>query len=185
MGAMLEPRLSAAAVLLAAALLSPGQAAADPPGKAQVRQLLSGFEAMPAAESWRALGPETLAVLVSLYDDPSEPAYVRLRAVRAVSFYPVAATRTFLLAVTRVPGQGDLFVREAVLSLARAFGRRAVDDVRSFLSSPEPTVREAAAMGLGRIGTERARDALRRRLAIEGAEHVRRTIQRALHPPSR
>lgn len=177
---MLEPRLSAAAVLFAAALLAPGQAAANPPGKAQVRQLLSGYEAMPAAESWRALGPETVAVLVSLYDDPSEPAYVRLRAVRAVSFYPVPATRTFLLAVTRVPGQGDLFVREAVLGLARAFGDRAVDDVKAFLNNPEPTVREGAAMGLGRIGTERARDALRRRLAIEGAEHVRGTIERAL-----
>lgn len=181
MDAMRVLRLSALAAALA--LLVPASASATPPSRHQVRQLLSGFEETPGAATWRALGPETLGVLVALYDDASAPPYVRLRAVHAVSFYPSEATRTFLLAVARAPRQSDLFVRQSLLSLARAFGPRAVEDIRPFLDSPEPIVREGAALGLGRIGTEAAREALRRRLVVEGPGPIRHTIERALTGP--
>ena len=160
-------------------------ASATPPTKEQLRQMFSGFEDTPSAAQVRALGPETLGVLIELYNDRSMPPYVRLRAVHAVGHFPTRATRTFLLAVARARGQSDLFVREAVLSLGRAFGERAVDDVRPFLANSEPVVREGAAMALGRIGSAPARDALRRRLTTEGAAHVRETISRQLRPRPR
>jgi len=147
--------------------------------------MLSGYEQVPTAAQWRALGPETLRVLVDLYNDRDAPPYVRLRAVTAASSFPSRAARTFLLAVARLPGQSDLFTREAILSLGRAFGARAIDDVAPFLSSPEPVVREGAALCLGRIGTPAAVEALRRRLTVEGHDNVRRTIARSIERSGR
>ena len=161
-------------------LLLPAAVQATPPTKAQLAQMLSGYEHTPGASEWRALGGETLPVLIDLYDDAGVPSYVRLRAVHAVSFYPSPATRTFLLAVARAPRQSDLFVRQAVLGLVRAFGARALADVEPFLAHPEPVVREAAAAGLGRIHSQPARDALGARLPVETDAVVREAITRAL-----
>lgn len=168
------------AAVLGLALLVPASASATPPSKAQLRALLSGFEHTPDAQTWRALGPEALPVLIDLYDDADAPQYVRLRSVHAVSFYPSPATRTFLLAVARAPGQSDLFVRQAVLSIGRAFGARAVDDIRPFLSHEEPVVREGAATALGRVHTGAALSALRGRLSVEPSAQVREVIERSL-----
>lgn len=148
-------------LVLGLAIATP-TAFADPPSRTQVRQLLSGFETVPGADAWARLGPQTLGVLVALYADTSERPYVRLRAVSVAAFYPSPAARTFLLGVARAPRQGDLFVREAVLALGRAFGPRAVDDLRPFLTSPMPVVREATVAALTRIGTRPALDAVRR-----------------------
>lgn len=167
--------------LLLAASSAPASAQATPaPSRDGVRQILSAYEGGPTAAEWRAMGPQTLAVLVSLYDDSSQPAYVRLRVLSAVASFPTPATRTFLLAATRAPGQSDLFVREAVLSLGRAFGAGALDDVTPFLGSRETVVREAAARSLALIGTPAAREALRRRLVLEPDATVRATLETAL-----
>jgi len=117
--------------------------------------MLSGYEHVPSASEWRALGPEALGVLVRLYNDTHERPYVRLRAVGAAGHFPSPAAHTFLLAVARAPRQSDLFVREALLALGRAFGRGAAREIRPFLGSPEPVVRDAAAVALDRI--QRAR----------------------------
>jgi len=172
---------AAVVVLIAAATVVP-RASANPPSRDHVRQMLSGFETVPGADAWRTLGPETLGVLVGLYDDAHEVPFVRLRAVTVAAYYPSPAARTFLLAVARARGQSDLFVREAVLALGRAFGARALDDVRPFLAHAEPTVREAAAMALARIGTRPALDAVRTRLRAEPDAAVRDTMTRALRP---
>ena len=149
------------ALVLGFAIVTP-TAWADPPTRTQVRQLLSGFETVPGADAWSRLGPQTLGVLVALYDDTSERPFIRLRAVSVAAYYPSPAARTFLLGVARAPRQGDLFVREAVLALGRAFGPRAVGDLRPFLASPMPVVREATVTALTRIGTRPALDAVRR-----------------------
>jgi len=177
--------LAAVTVVIASTLVWSGVASADPPSKDQVRRMLSSFEGGPGAAEWRALGTDTVGVLVELYADGSEQPWVRLRAVRAVSHYPVAATRTFLLAVAETPRQSDLFVREALLGLGRAFGERAIDDIRPYLDDRRAVVREGAAMGLGLVATATAREALRRRLAVERSESVRRSIERALARVSR
>ena len=56
-------------------------AAADAPSVEHVRSLLSAFEGAPSAETWTAMGPETVAVLEQLYDDEGEQPFVRLRAI--------------------------------------------------------------------------------------------------------
>jgi hypothetical protein len=155
-------------------------ARATPPTKEQLRVALSGYEDMPPAAYWQGLGDEAVPVLAEMYNDPTMPAYVRYRTVYAVAHYPIEATRTFLLAVARLPDQSDLHVRAALVSLARAFGERAIDDVRPFLEHREPVVREGAIQALDRIGTPRAVGLLRARLGAESARHLRRSIERAV-----
>src|SRR5687768_4239393 len=95
---------------IAILILLPSLAGAQPPSRERVRSMLMGYEQIPSHDQWRALGPETLAVLISLYDDQNQPPFVRLRAVGATAAFPTAATRTFLLAVARADGQGDLII---------------------------------------------------------------------------
>jgi HEAT repeat protein len=150
------------------------------PSRERVVQMLSGIEDVPTDEAWRRLGDGAIPVLVDLYADRSAPPYVRLRAVGAVGAFPRPATRTFLLAVANAEGQSDLFVREAVNSLARAFGRNAIRDLAPFLSHAEPVVREATARALGRIGGADAQRLLRARLGTERDAVVREAIELAV-----
>lgn len=166
-------------VLLLGALPSLASAQAAP-SRERVRQMLSGVEDVPSDEDWRRLGDGVIPVLIDLYGDADQPPYVRLRAVGAVAAFPRPAVRTFLLAVTRVEGQSDLFIREAVMALARGFGAAASADVSPFLGHDEPVVREAAARALGRIGDAGATRALRARLTVERDSTVRATIEAAL-----
>ncbi len=178
--AVMRRCLLALSALLSVLAVALPHAWADPPTANQVRQMLSGYETVPGRAAWRALGPETLPVLVSLYQDTSQPAFVRMRAVGATGYFPSTATRTFLLAVTHARGQSDLFVREAVIALGRAFGAQAVTDLVPFLSSRAVVVRDAAARALGGIGTATARQALQRRLVVEPDPTVRATLQRSM-----
>lgn len=169
---------------LATALWS-AEARATPPSKAELAQLLSGYEEVPPRSTFRAWGPATLSVLIELYQDVDQQPFVRLRAVRGAAHYPSPAARTFLLAVARAPRQSDLFVREAVVSLGLAFGPRAVDDVRPFLRHPEPVVREGAVIALGRIRTPESLAALRVRLGDERTAHVVDRIRQTLAASAR
>lgn len=153
---------------------------ADPPSKERVRQLLSAIDRMPPATIWRALGPDTLGVLIELYDDENEAPFVRMRTLVAAAHYPVPASRTFLKAAAAARGQSDLFVRQAVISLGRAFGDRAIDDVRPYLTHADADVREGAVLSLSRMNTEAARSVLRQRLPRERSDVVRTALERAL-----
>lgn len=167
-------------VITLGTLTAPAAAHADPPSVERVRQMLSAYEQVPPATVWRALGPQTLEVLVALYNDPSEPTYIRLRSVAVAAHYPTAACRTFLRAVARAPGQSDLFIRSAILALGKAFGPQAVADIEPYLEHPEPVVREASIRALRRVGTPQALAAIRRRGALERDAVVRQTLERAL-----
>ncbi|MBN4049423.1 HEAT repeat domain-containing protein [bacterium AH-315-N03] len=171
----------AAAVLIAFAVLVPAFASAQAgPTRDRVREMLSGIEHTPSDADWRRIGDSVIPVLMGLYNDTSQPPYVRLRAMGATGAFPRAAVRTFLLAVTRIDGQSDLFIREAVVTLARGFGSAAVADLVPFLAHDEDVVREATAQSLGRVGGGAAMRALRVRLRVERDGTVRRAIERAL-----
>ncbi|MEC7520319.1 MAG: HEAT repeat domain-containing protein [Myxococcota bacterium] len=168
--------ITALAVLLVAASAS----AQTGPSRQRVRELLSGIEDVPTDADWQRIGDGALPVLIDLYVDADEAPYVRLRAVNATAAFPREATRTFLLAVARAEGQGDLFVRQAVIALARGFGEHAVQDLRPFLAHDEVVVREATARALGEIGGPQATAALRARLSVERDRAVREAIQGGL-----
>ena len=170
--------LGLALILLSASPALAGAQAA--PSRERVREMLSGIEHTPSDADWRRVGDGALPVLIELSQDTREPPYVRLRAVGATGAFPRAAVRTFLLAVARAPGQSDLLVREAVVTLARAFGPAAVDDLAPFLAHDEVVVRDAAVRALGRIGTPEALAARRARLPRERDPVVRERIDAAL-----
>ena len=150
------------------------------PTSPQVQAILSQYEGAPTAEQLRAMGPDTLRVLISLYDSAQAPAYVRLRVLSAVRHFPTPATRAFLLAVLRVPNQSDLHQRQALLSLGSAFGDAARVDISRSLSSQHPVVREAAGRALHRIGTRAARRMIVEHSARERDPAVRRTFNEEL-----
>ncbi|MCS6799804.1 MAG: HEAT repeat domain-containing protein [Myxococcota bacterium] len=160
-------------------------AGAQAPSSEQLRLWLSGFERMPDASAWRAMGPETVHVLRRAYEDPAEAPWVRLRAVAAAGYFRTEDSRAFLRAVARDPAQPELVVREALLALARAFGAAAVADIGPFLEHPSTLVREAVAIALGRIGDERARGAARRRIGAEPDPTVREALERVARSPAR
>jgi len=164
---------------LLSVLLVSTAASADPPSVAQVRAMLSAFEAGPSAAQWQALGPETLSVLEQLYDDEGQQPFVRLRAVQAAGHFPSDTSRAFLKRVAS-EGQNDLLIRAALRTLARAFGGTALGDIRPFLTHRTASVREGAVLALGAIETPRARFLLRSRLERERDPTVKATLQRTL-----
>jgi HEAT repeat protein len=171
-----------ASVLFGCAMFSIPLAASaqQPVSRERVRAMLSGIEDLPSDDDWRRTGDAALPILMEIYNDLREPGFVRIRAIGASGAFPREATRTFLLAVARAEGQSDLFVREAVNAMARAFGRNAVSDLGPYLSHREPVVREATARAFGRIGGPDATRLLRARLSAERDEVVREAIQAAL-----
>ncbi len=152
------------------------------PTAPQLQAALSHYESSPTADQLRAMGPDTLRVLVALYNQAQTPAFVRLRVLSAVRHFPTPATRTFLLAVLRTPNQSDLHQRQALLSLARAFGDSARQDIAPALRSTHPVVREAAGRALHRIGTPAARRLIVEHRARESDPAVRRTFMQELRP---
>ena len=150
------------------------------PARAEVRQLLSGFEDVPSDAVWRERGEAVLPILMELYQDTEEPPYVRMRAMEATAAFPRPAVRTFLRAVAEAPRQSDLFVRAALLAMARGFGASAVQDLAPYLGHRTVAVRSGAALALDRVHTPDALGALRARLPEERAPTVRTRIESAL-----
>jgi|JI9StandDraft_2_1071091.scaffolds.fasta_scaffold215432_2 HEAT repeat protein len=150
--------------------LASSEAHAQAPSRATVREMLSGFEDAPGAEAWRALGEETVPVLVALFDDASEAQPVRLRAVWAARFYATEGSRAFLSRVMANRSEGGIVVRTALESLAAAFGASAVPQLAPLLAHSDVAVREGAIRALGRVGGREARAALEARRGHERDE---------------
>lgn len=168
------------ASVLALFLAVPLAAHANPPPVAQVREMLSGYESVPSRDAWQRLGPETVGVLAQLYNDRSQPPFVRIRAVAAAGSFATPAARTFLRGVLRLRGQSDLIAREALLALATAFGGEAMADVRPYVTDASPVLRAGAARALGRIRSNDALAVLQQRATVETDGDVREAIRLAL-----
>jgi HEAT repeat protein len=160
--------------------MTPVGATAQTADEAQVLAMLSTYENLPGPEQWRRLGTGAIPILRKLYEDRDRPTHIRLRSVRAVSYYPAPAVRSFLLEVAGAPGQNDLFIREALLGLGRSFRERAAGDIAPFLNHRKTVVREAACHALREAGNPAAREAMRKRLRVEPDSLVRAALERAL-----
>lgn len=159
-----------ALLLLASIALLPATGGAQAPNRAEVRTLLSGFESSASASEWAAMGPSTVPVLVSLFDDTSELQPVRLRAVWAARFFATDASRAFLGRVMANRAESGIVIRMAVESMASAFGESAVSEIAPFLAHADVAVREGAILALGRVGGGAARAALEARRGRERDE---------------
>ncbi len=174
--AVLTPAATAAQVRGSAPAAAPAH---EDPARAAVAAALSGYETIPPAWWWRARGSATVLSLASLYNDPTTPTYVRLRAVRAAGHYPGDASLTFLCAVAYAPRQHDLFVRAAVFALGSILGEGAVEHLTRLESHPSPVVRGAVIRVAQTLrGTEATR-LLSRRAAAESSPHLRNLLSGA------
>ncbi|MFW6051441.1 MAG: HEAT repeat domain-containing protein [Myxococcota bacterium] len=164
---------------------NPSAAAAQEPAPSrdQVRALLSGYEHVPDAETFRSLGPGAIEVLARLHRDPREAGFVRLRAIEALGAFRTARVREVLLRIARDAKAPPLFARQAVLALGQAFEGAAVDDLEPFLRHGDPLVRRATARALARTRTDAGRRCLREHLRHEEDASVRRAIERMLTDP--
>lgn len=164
--------------LLFVVVVMPEPASAQAPRREVVEEFLGGIESSATEAEWRAMGEGTVPVLVSIFDDASEPQPVRLRAVWAARFFATEVSRRFLTRVASDPSQPGMVVRSAAQSLAAAFDRSAVATLGPLLTHADPAVREATIAALARVGGPEARAAL---VARRGREtELAAALERAL-----
>ena len=170
------------AVLVSCAVLGlvAGRAKAQDPSVETVRHLLSGVEHVAAGDTWKKLGERALPLLATLYASEREPMYVRLRAVQAAGYFSNPEARAFLHRVLDRSRHDELFVRQALLAMTRAFGADSVSDVAPSLRHSSAPVRAAAVHALARAKCRTSFAELRRVSKRESDPNVQREIHKAL-----
>jgi HEAT repeat protein len=148
--------------------------------RARVLDLLDAPQGGLREEAWRRLGPDAVPVLTAIVVDPS--ATIARRALAMTSLAQVDPARGAgsireVLEDARAPAD----VRaSAAAALGRSLGLEAIPTLITRLEDREDLVREAAAVALGRLGGQQARQALEDRLPLEERPLVREALQRGL-----
>ncbi len=193
MSPALSPRISLAArVVLAvavAALAFVGGPAAAKRTKDEQRAslvwMLSAYELQLTLENLERIGPDVGELLVDILNTPKEQVRTRVRAVAALAFYPTEQSFDVLRSLLHERSfkgteLGLQVRRQALRSLGRGFGDRAVDDMLGLRTDPEPLVREAVALGLMDAASARALPTLETWLSMEPDLGVRIAVDRAV-----
>lgn len=143
-----------------------------------VRAMLGGFETTITIANWQEVGAAALPILLAVYRNDSEPGFVRLRAMAAVAAFPSPETFRFLNTEATLPGQDEVFIRTALLTLSRAFGEEATNSLAAHLLHRAPAVREAACRAL--LELPQARAIVSAHLMKEANSGIRHSIERML-----
>lgn len=161
------------AALLLAWLVAPTPALAADPAADALRTLLSQYEGLPEADKFRARVDDPVVALLRLSSDASAPAWLRLRAIDALSRFPEPAVAAHLEArldaEAATPGRPATPEQHAVLTVyLRTFptAPAVVDRLRAALRHPDPEFRMTAL----RIAERSAEPAVR----LEAAAHAAR-----------
>jgi len=173
------------AMAIARAAVSPATA---PPGDTGLVEILSGIEYIPTRGSLDAqmgAGAQDRLIAIARGDaEESADPGIRIRAYRALAFYPSPATESALRAgIVAHAGGGSvdtLYLRAAAESLVQIAGADAVDDLVPLLDHASRDVRATTARALGDTGSAQAVSPLRARLSIEEVGQVRLAIAEAL-----
>lgn len=142
--------------------------------------MLSHYERMPDASVFVAGGDAMAATLMQLYTEESQPTFIRVRALRALSFFAEDVAAGPLRKVVSDPGTKAVFVSEAAAGLVRCAGSHALEFVAPLLARHDSRVRISAIEALTRLGTPEVRVALLARQAIEADAEVRAALDSAL-----
>jgi HEAT repeat protein len=179
-----RPSLTEAAIALYTAVSAPAQVPDLP--KAQL-DALSGIDVeITSSLIQDAFDVDPVDELSDLAHDPVQDPGVRLRAYRALSLYPGAATILAAdIAADSPPGGTEVLYRRAAIEslavLQRDLGAPTHYEVLlPHLAAPHRDLRAATATALGVMQANDAYDALRERLNTETSEQVRSAISRAL-----
>lgn len=142
---------------------------------------LSDYESMPDAQSFLTGGEATAALLFALYDDTHRPMLIRVRALRALSYFPANMAQRRLLGVIADASEKLVLLREAALGLARCAGALAVEPIARMLSRSDVRVRRVAIEALGTIDCADATATLRAHRNTESDPSARKALDTALH----
>ncbi len=186
-----SPRLLRAAALAFAlagslAVSSDASARSKSEQRSSLVWLLSSYELQLRPENLARIGADVGELLVDIMNTPNEAVRVRVRAVAALAFYPSEATYEVLMSLLheRADNGTELGLqmrRQALRSLGRGFGDRAVDAMLSLKNDPEPLVREAVALGLLDAGSVRVVPTLETWLSVEPHLAVKIALDRAVN----
>ena len=149
---------------------------ADPTVVNKVKMLLSGYEHFPPPKTWMALGDQGAKALMVLTLDETQWPLVRSRSVMALGFYPTEEVKTFLVMLDYKDRIAPMLRRNAIVSLASAFGPSAVPIIGKRLSDEDYFVREAAIKNLAKLGGEQAATLLTEQRKIEKERILRENI---------
>lgn len=185
------PRLSrlavAATTLIVAATLLPAAAQAGDLNRQQqaLVKLLGAFELQLSRSVLDDVGPDVNRALINVANHREVRARVRVRAVAGLGFYPTDPSWKYLRGllhedVHRGTVFGTNLRRQALRSLGKAFGGRAVGEILALKDDPEPLIREAVAHALGDAKSPLALPELRQWLPKEPELHVRLAVDKAI-----
>lgn len=176
-------------VALLAALLVPMAAHAVDRSSDEQREMLVGLLGDTRLRLERSaldtVGDDVPRQLLLIADLPRMAPIVRVRAVAALAYYPNSDTHRYLqglLLERSLIGRalGTKLRRQALRSLAVAFGGVAVDDILSLRRDVEPLIRQSVASALGDAGDRRALAVLEDWLGSEPDITVRTAIDNAI-----
>ncbi|MGZ6028564.1 MAG: HEAT repeat domain-containing protein [Myxococcaceae bacterium] len=166
------------AILSAACTRSGGSARTSQEAQARVTALLDVPDAGSA--EFAAVGPGAVPALQAVLLDTQESEPRRLGAARALSGLPDGAGLAALGDAVSSPRLSPS-LRDAVADQLGSHDRdQAVTRLGPLLGSADPSIRSAAARGLGRAGGPAARKLLEDRLEREEDPGVREQLQAAL-----
>lgn len=153
--------------------------------RASLVQLLGAYELELKRAALDTIGSRVPELLIDIASHPRELPRVRVRALAGLALYPSETAFGYLRAQLQERswlgnGLGTQMRRQALRSLARGFGDRAIDDIVSLKHDAEPLVREAVAWALADAGSERAVPVLEAWLPQEQVFTVRDAVDKAL-----
>lgn len=132
------------------------------------------------------LGPNTVELLIDIANTPRDAAKVRVRALAGLGLYPSEDSYSFLTSLLNERNlignpNGLQMRRQAIRSLGRAFGERALDELMTFKNDEQAGVRQAVAQALGDSRSPRALPVLELWLTTEQDLLVRDAVDRAVN----
>ncbi|MFT7578674.1 MAG: HEAT repeat protein [Myxococcota bacterium] len=134
--------------------------------------LLANRDARLTRSVLRTVGPDINELLINIAGHPQARPHVRMRAIAGMGYFPSPPTRGFLgslLLERNLLGTelGTMLRRQAIRSLAVAFGGEAVDDLLSLRNDPIKEIRVSLARALGDTGSPKALTHLKSWLGLE------------------
>ncbi len=169
-----------------------GLAIALTPDDPQVVELLSGISFAPSKSNIDlVMGNAALEDLIVIAQDETDGSDIglRIRAFRALGVFEdsnnkglavSALTESVALYKNRKSGEGVLFLRASILSLAQLSKENSVDTIIGLLSHPSRDIRAASAQALGITGSVNAVQPLRNQALVEEQTQVKLAIADAL-----
>lgn len=171
--------LCAASALL---LLATPATAAPALSKAQIteraRVLLSGFEFVPTADAWDALGPAGAVADVLMTLTKDQTGLVRYRAMSSLAHFPTPGVKTFLVSNAQQTSLAPRLRAKALRALGAGFKEQALTALTPMLSEADPVIREAAVKAMQPMAAAAVQTLLEDRMSGEPVAWVRATMGR-------